>query len=207
CMKTITCIIYVLFLSNIYSQKFEFDVLTKYKLKNRESIVYSNSKHEDYVMYIQGNSEYKIAKLYDLKKMILHKFDVKEVKSKNEVFFQFMYKSTNDMNFYKYWDKSKIQYEWISNNGLNGEIKLNIYKNYKKTKLLYTVYMKVQKSNVNLFHVFKFSCLHPFEFYRNFNIPENIIVKSSKIELSSGRLEEHSSLVYSKNILFEIEIK
>ena len=49
--------------------------------------------------------------------------------------------------------------------------------------------LKGKKINFNLFPLFRFSCLHPFEFSQKLNLSENILVESAKeLTLSEKKL-------------------
>jgi hypothetical protein len=209
-MKKIFCLILIiLFNLNIQAQKYEFDLLTKYTSKmvnyEHESLAYSNTKDQNYILYINGNSLTKNATLYDLGKMTLHNFSVSESKIENEIFFEFEYKKTLPINQKTNYNNYKLEAKTINNDSLNKEIKIDIFKKSNVKKPEITLVLKVKKINNNLFPLFRFSCLHPFEFNQNLNLSENLKVESAKEINLSGQLIEHR-LVSEKEVKFEIEI-
>ncbi len=48
-------------------------------------------------------------------------------------------------------------------------VKLNVYKNKSKTKLTDSLELKIIKSEINLFRLYRFICLHPNEFITELN--------------------------------------
>jgi len=48
-------------------------------------------------------------------------------------------------------------------------VNLNSYKNKAKTKLTNSLELKIIKSEMNLFPLFRFICLHPFEYITELN--------------------------------------
>lgn len=199
--------LFLLFISNIQAQKFEFDLLTKYQSKMKdyihESVIYSNSKNEKYFLYVDGNPESKNAMLYDFANMISHNFKVKESKIKNEIFFEFEYLNSKNINLKNKFGEFELKYKSIGNDSLKKEIKIDIYDKTKKLRESYV--LRVKKSKTNLFPLFRFSCLHPLEFNQNINLPENIIVENAIGTTLSGKTIEHK-LLYNKELKFEIEI-
>jgi hypothetical protein len=199
--------LFLLFISNIQAQKFEFDLLTKYQsmMKNyiHESVIYSNSKNEKYFLYVDGNTESKNAILYDFANMISHNFKVKESKIQNEMFFEFEYLNSKNINLENKFGEFELEYKSIGNDSLKKEIKIDIYDKTKKLRESYV--LRVKKSKTNLFPLFRFSCLHPLEFNQNINLPENIMVENAIGTTLSGKTIEHK-LLYNKELKFEIEI-
>lgn len=94
-MTSIKIVIYSILLlfnnSNIQAQKYEFDLLTKYSIKSRsnekETVIYSNSKNPNYVLYIFKKSSKKEGKLYDIDKKKLHIYDVIETNDNGQIYF------------------------------------------------------------------------------------------------------------------------
>lgn len=208
-MKKTICLVFILFSPFLQAQKFEFDLLTKYltkmELSNFENIIYSNSKDENYFLMVKENSELKKATLYDLKKMILHNYEVVESKSGDEIFFEFKYMDSNIINPNNRFHKYEFEYTKIDDDSLNKKIKVEVYKNSKRKKPELSLILQLKKSNNNLFPLFRFSCIHPFELIQELNISENFIIESAKGTTFFGKTIEHELLDY-KEVKIELEI-
>nr|WP_298659864.1 hypothetical protein [uncultured Flavobacterium sp.] len=193
----------------VQAQKYEFDLLTKYnsKIHNnvRESLVYSNSKNMNYFIYVNNDSLNKQAKLYDLKKMTSHNFRLIESKTENNLFFEFVYINSETINVENSYPSSELEVKIINNDSINNEIQVDVFKNNKRKKAEMSFVLKGKKNDTNLFPLFRFSCLHPFEFNQNLNLSEKIIVESAKGITLSGESIEYN-LVYFEVVKFEILI-
>ena len=208
-MKKTIYLVFILFSSFLHAQKFEFDLLTKYltkmELYNFEKIIYSNSKDQNYFLLINGNSALKRATLCDLKKMISHNFEVLESKSRGEVFFEFKYVDSKMINYNKIFYEYEFEYTTIDNDSLNKTIKVDVYKNSKRKKSKMSLILQLKKSTDNLFPLFRFSCLHPFELIQKLNVLGNFIIESAKGTTLFGKKIEHKLLNYKK-VKFELDI-
>ncbi len=202
-------ILFLLFILSSQAQKYEFDLLTKYNSISvnfeRESLVYSNSRNQNYFLYVERDSLTKHAKLYDIENKTLHNFSILESKQKNELFFEFKYLDSKAINQVSSFNNYEFDVKTINSDSINKVIKIELFKNKKRKKPEMISVLKVKNSNNNLFPLFRFSCLHPFEFNRNLNIPENVIVESATETLFSGIKIEHK-LLYFKEIKLEIQI-
>ena len=191
-MKNIFFVLFFIFItSNSNAQVFEFDLLTKYNCKteynNFESEIYSNSKGQNYFLYIKSDLDSKkMAALYDIAKMVTHNFEIIESAIKSESFFELKYLYSNKTELSKNFENFEIEYSIINEDSLSKEIKVDFYKNSKRKKINHSIVLNVKENNTNLFPLFRFSCLHPFEFNQSINLPENIIVESAKAKNVSG---------------------
>lgn len=208
-MKRAYLLLSIFFCTSVFAQKFEFDLLTKYQSTtahhSRESIVYANSKNSKYFLSIHTSPESKTARLYDLNKKIVHNFIVTESKNANELFFEFEYTDSKDIHDKMEYNKFQITHTTISTNDFEEEIKVDIYKNAKRKTPKTSLILKVKKSNASLFSLFRYSCMHPFEWSQNLDIPKKMIVESAKGKTIIGETITHKLLEY-KETKFEIEV-
>ena len=65
-------------------------------------------------------------------------------------------------------DQALINRMGFNNDGVE-TVNLNSYKNKAKTKLSNSLELKIIKSEVNLFPLYRFICLHPFEYITELN--------------------------------------
>jgi len=137
--------------------------------------------------------------------MIKHNFEVIGSKSREEVFFEFRYVDSNSINYDKKFYEYEFEYTTIDNDSLNKTIKVDVYKNSKRKKSETSLILQLKKSTVNLFPLFRFSCLHPFEFIQKLNIPGNFMIESGKRTTLFGNKSEHK-LLYYKDVKFELDI-
>lgn len=213
-MTTIKIVIYSILLllsnANIQAQKYEFDLLTKYSIKSRsnekETVIYSNSKNPNYVLYIFKKSSKREGKLYDIDKKKLHIYDVIETNDNGQIYFQFKYTNSNDFNSGNRSKEYELKTKSISKiDSIYKEIKIELLHKSNKTKKMISFTLKTKKTDSNLFPVFRFSCMHPFEFDENINVLENILVENAS-SLSFSGIKTNYKLLLVQEIKFELVI-
>ena len=195
----------LLFLSlNISAQDFEFDTMTLYatKFKQYDSniLTYTNSKTDSYSLRIYKNENSYEARLYDYKNNKIHYFKVNELKSNDGISNNFIYENTIKFTetgegiFSKY----VYAFETIETDGDVKKVKLNVYKNYKRKKSIMHYELQLKANDLNLFHAFRVSCIHPFEFIQKFNCNQNYSVEKAKGVTLSGDMIQHRLVEYKK---------
>ena len=122
--------------SAVQSQKFEFDLLTKYVISaenyQRETAVYSNSTNKFFYLYLNFDS--KTAHLYDLKTNIRYKFEVLQSKVNQDVFFEFKYLVSKKITPNGHFANFESEYTIVKKDSIYSEIKPDIYRNSKTGK-------------------------------------------------------------------------
>jgi len=112
-----------------------------------------------------------VAYVVDLKALKEHVFTVSEsIIEKGLKNIKFTYLKTVKHKFARTTARG-IYFDFISmsNNDSVETVNLNSYKNKSKTKLSNILELKIIKSEVNLFPLFRFICLHPFEYITEIN--------------------------------------
>lgn len=168
-MKNVLVFVLFMFTVVLTGQRYDFNYLSKYNTKienyERGSVVYCNSKDSTYFLYLTNENNKITASLYDITNNMMYQFDVLETIHDNEVLFDFKYSSSRklDMNNSRY-KKYEFEFNTTQEDSLKQEIDLSIYYNSKRKKSISKVNLKTTKHKDNLFHLFKFSCLHPYEY-------------------------------------------
>jgi len=162
----------ILFLSSfclVFGQKLKFDVMVQYSVSNENSTFerscYGISSNENYLMQIINQYDgQQVAKVYDLKSLKSHEFNITESKSENDIKnYKFTYSKTHA---FERRIAGNIYFDFQSVSIIENieTVKLSLYKNKSKTKIINSFELKIIKSEVNLFPLFRFTCLHPSEF-------------------------------------------
>lgn len=162
----------ILFLSPfclVFSQKLKFDIMAQYSVSNENSTsersCYGISSNDNYLMQIINQYDgQQVAKVYDLKSLKSHEFIITESKSENEIKnYEFTYSKTFA---FERRIAGNIYFEFQSVSIIENieTVKLSLYKNKSKTKIINSFELKIIKSELNLFPLFRFTCLHPSEF-------------------------------------------
>ncbi|MCK0157909.1 hypothetical protein MWU65_12000 [Cellulophaga sp. F20128] len=159
--------IILLFLCNsifCYTQNYKFNILTRYKSSNGylETVVYSNKENDNYFLKLKKYKNETIAYLTDLKNLKKHRFKVIESKGKlNEIFFQFVYLDTDIYYINNPFKDNYFKFETEKSDSLSKIVKMSTIN--KRQKIINNSELKIKKYSHNLFPVFRFSCLHPYE--------------------------------------------
>jgi hypothetical protein len=183
-MKKIIIIFLLLNTLLSFSQQYKFNILTNYKSENafyKESIVYSNKENDSYFLKLYKNNDNNqtIAFLIDLKDSKKHTFKVIESKNdSNDIFFQFVYLKSNDYYTHESLKGHHYEYEVVKKDSLSKTVRMSLMN--EKKKVIKTSELEFKNYAFNLFPVFRYSCLHPFEFSKNINFNGTGIVQSYK---------------------------
>lgn len=209
-MRKITVFTFLIVSFLTSAQSYDFTTLTKYKTvfegNEREDVTYSNLKNDTYFLKIFKETNILTARLYDLKNNTVHNFGVIEHIVKNEINFEFKYKNSINLTI----DKNRFtgyEYEFktIHTDSLSAEIILNIYKNSGRKTAVLTLNLVTTKKPENQFHLFQFSCLHPFEF-ENIKTNDPFLVINAKGKTLNNKSIEHT-LTIIKDVDFRLKIK
>lgn len=207
--KTMLLIVVLISTMELFSQNYKFNLLTNYKSENgfyKERVVFSNKENGTYFLTIRPFKNQKTAFLIDLKSLYEHQFKVLEGNiSGNEITTQFIY-----LNSYKIKKREDLykthSFKVIKQDSVSKTVKMITYLDKRKNKIIDTAELLIKDSPYNLFPVFRFSCLHPYEFHDEFNFNENGMVESYKSFYSKEPINIY--LDYYINIKeFEVEVK
>jgi hypothetical protein len=163
-------------LTTVFGQKLHFDVMveytTTYENSNYDRSAFAMSSNDNYILQIINNPDgTQVAYVVDLKALKEHVFTVSEsIIEKGLKNIKFTYLKTVKHKFARTPARG-IYFDFISmsNNDSVETVNLNSYKNKSKTKLSNILELKIIKSEVNLFPLFRFICLHPFEYITELN--------------------------------------
>jgi hypothetical protein len=208
-MKKIIFLIIFLNLFNSNAQKYFFNTLTKYNIVNRkgEIITYSNLYNDTYFLKLKKYENTFIANLYDYKNLKNHEYSVTETKIDNEFFFNFKYEKTNELNHFnkKNYNNYIFDFETISSSDNIKKVKMKVFKNSKKKKLLMEYELDVKNSDYNYFPAFRNSCIHPYEFLDTLNTFEKgVVISAIGNSLSGDTIEFRLEVL--KQVNFELEV-
>ena len=209
-MKKYLLLIVILISSiNIYAQNYTFNLLTNYKSENgfyQEKAVFSNKENNSYFLIIREFENQKTAYLRDLNSFNTHQFKVIEPTTNGkDTTTQFEYVTS-----YKIKKRDDIptthDFKIVQRDSLLKTVKITTYRNKNRKKIINTAEFKIKDSPYNLFPVFRYSCLHPYEESNDFNFNENGMVESYKG--FDGKEPIFIYLDYFMNIKeFELKIK
>jgi hypothetical protein len=196
----------IIILSSIIcnGQSFKFDLLTKYSTESfdfyRESVVYSNSKNSDYFLFVRENT----ATICDLKNTTLHHFNVlKKTSNNGEIFYEFFYESSEHTNYH--YRLIHNDFKIISNDTLYKKVLLNFFYNKKKRKIDHSIEMKIKNHSANLFPLFRFSCLHGYDYRKDLNFSNNGIVEYATCKIRGNKVDY--KLLYYHELNFELVVE
>lgn len=165
--------------TTLFGQTLRFDVLVKYSISlngnNSERSTYGISTNNNYIMEILNNHDgSQTAKVFDLKSLKIYEYNILEEKSNTEsVEFKFVYSNTRSFSSYfphpSYVKSIYFDFEKVSVENDIETVKLTFYKNKSKTKPKGNLELKILNSDLNLFPLFRFTCLHPSECINELN--------------------------------------
>jgi hypothetical protein len=163
-------------LTTVFGQKLHFDVMveytTTYENSNYDRSAYAMSSNDNYILKIVSSPDgQKVAYVADLKALKSHEFSITESIIENDLKnIKFTYIKTVKHKFARTTARG-VYFDFMSVSNSDGveTVNLNSYKNKSKTKLTNSLELKIIKSEVNLFPLFRFICLHPFEYITELN--------------------------------------
>lgn len=190
------------------AQNYKFNLLTNYKSENgfyKEKIIYSNKNDNSYFLKIYKFKDKNIGEIVDLKNSKHHFFKVIESEGNEKVaYHQFVYENSSNV-FYR--DLPTVfDFKVIAKDSLSKTVKLIKYKNKRKKIIIGIAELKIKNIPYKLFSLFRFSCLHPYEYFTNLSFNENGIVESYKSLNTKNPIFIYLDY-YSENVDFELKIK
>ncbi|MEZ4837705.1 hypothetical protein [Flavobacterium sp.] len=201
----------LLFLTQVYSQNYSFDFVTKYKTADSdrtfESIVYSNSLSEEYILKLYYNSEGKLSGwIMDQKNNYFHYFDIDVINEKEEN--QLIFNYINSKRFNSNNSVYQHEFEYIETpiDSLKSKLIINSYKNKKRKKPFRTYELEVIHFESNKFSNFRWSIHHLYEGNKNFNPRQNYLVQSYIYKNTLGETSTWNLVEYD-NVKINITVK
>ncbi len=195
--------------TTLFGQTLRFDVMVKYSTSQNEyyseRTTYGISTNNNYIMQIFNNNHNKsmTAKVFDLKYLKIYEYNVIEEKSKTETAeIKFVYSNTYSFSGYfphlSYIQNIYFDFEKVAIENDIETVKLTFYKNKSKTKPKKNIELKILKSEINLFHLFRFTCLHTLECLNELNYVNLGLVTSAISE--NGSLK-HALITFEETSL------
>lgn len=190
------------------AQNYKFNLLTKYKSENsfyKEQNIYSNKNDHSFFLKVYKFGDKITGEIVDLKNSKHHFFKVIENKGiEKDNLLLFKYKSSSNISY----RNLPVVYDFktLAKDSLSKTIKLITYKNKRKKKIISIAELKIKNSPYNLFSLFRFSCLHPFEYNKSLSYNKNGIVESYKSLNTKNPIFIYLDY-YSENVNFEIKVK
>lgn len=158
------------------------DPVSKYGFGNSETIIYSNTNDDSYFLEIYPRSKDSLAAITNLKDKRIHYFKVSDVKKEEdgEVTFKFKY-----INSKQGWGPSPLhahdfEFRITESDSLVKTVLMIEWLNKKREKFITIRQLKIKDFPANMFSVYRFGRLHPYEVHSNINFNQNGIVVSSK---------------------------
>lgn len=156
------------------AQTLNFDIMTTYSIKRNgtsyESSACAMSTNENFILKIVNvNDQDQIAQVYDLQELKVYEYminDDNSASAKNK--HKFTYLTSRPFKRSPI-GKVYVHFENTSTEADVETVNLNFYKNKFKNKKSDVLELKILKSEINLFHLFRFTCLHPLEFMTEIN--------------------------------------
>ncbi len=195
-------LIFLISFTSLFGQKLKFDVMAKYITSSekpsfeKSRSAYAISTNDNYIMQILNEyNGHQVAQVYDLKSLKMHQFDVEESKSENGIInYKFIYSNTRKFERTPVKD-IYFDFQSVSIKDNVETVNLIFYKNKSKTKIVNVLELKILKSEVNLFPLFRYTCLHPSEFitelnYINGGLVTNCTTKNGSTKYILKAIEE-----------------
>jgi len=165
--------------TTLFGQTLRFDLMVKYSISlngyDSERSTYGISTNNNYIMQIFNNHDgSQTAKVFDLKSLRIYEYNVIEENSNiksGEI--KFVYLSTIPFSSYfsnlSYAQRINFDFEKLSTENDIETLNLTFYKNKSKTKPKGNLELKILNSELNLFPMFRFTCLHTLECINELN--------------------------------------
>lgn len=210
-MKKILILFLLITNFTVKAQKFEFTTLTVYSTTFKNGVgndlIYTSNSDNSFYLSILKTPNIILAYLYDLKHLKKHTFSVEETVTNGVTFYNFNYEESKPITYYNKKSRQHYIYDFttIETNDSIEKVHIDVYKNAKRKKSMMTYEIDVQKNKSNLFHAFRISCIHPFEFEERFMYDKKGIVIKAKGKTLNGTPIEHQLLEH-KEIVFELTV-
>jgi hypothetical protein len=158
----------------LFGQKLNFDVMAQYSCtydnSTNDRIAYAITTNDNYFMRILNYPEgLQVANVYDIKALKEHVYIFTESMDENGVK-KYKFTHTRSLRFVRSPGRT-IYFDFTNVSNIDNfeMVKLNFYKNKSKTKISDSLELKIIKSELNLFRLYRFICLHPKEFITELN--------------------------------------
>jgi hypothetical protein len=198
--------------TTLFGQTLRFDLMVKYSISlngfNFERSTFGMSTNDNYMMQIFNNHDgSQTAKVFDLKSLKIYEYNVIEEKSNIESGeIKFVYLNTIPFSSYfpniSYERRINFDFEKLSTENDIETLNLTFYKNKSKTKPKGNLELKVLNSELNLFPLFRFTCLHTLECINELNYHKPGLVTSA----ISGNGYEKYTLKTFEEISLELSL-
>lgn len=185
--------------TTLFGQTLKFDVMVTYSISQNGTLsernTYGMSTNDNYIMRVLNNHDgSQSAHVYDLKSLKRYEFQLIEEKPNNgNTTHKFAHLNTFAYNDYfphsAAAKNAHFNFENVSVENNIETVKLIFYKNKSKTKTSRTFELKILNSELNLFPLFRFTCLHPWEFTTELNYEKPGLVTSA---VSDNGLEKYT---------------
>ncbi|MFV8333807.1 hypothetical protein [Flavobacterium sp. GSP14] len=173
----------LLSITSLFGQKLKFDVMAEYDILEEKSFfkksAYKITDNDRYIMQVLNQYDGKqIAEVFDLISLKKHLFTIKETKTiSGLITYDFQYIKTRPF------ERSPIKNIYFDFIRISIEdnierVELIFYRNKSKSKIAYVLDLKILKSEVNFFPLFRFVSLHPSEFITDLNYSNGGLVTS-----------------------------
>ena len=192
-----------------YAQTYKFDMIATYNVKlngrEREHIVCSNIANDDCFLTIGTYKSPTEAILDDFKNQVYHIFEIIQSKKNSEESFTFKYLSTSKIESTKAYLNHEFVFEEIESDSLFRKVKLSIYKNSKRRKPVTSQTVVLEKSDHELFSLYRVACLHPWEKLDKMKYPGKYKVVSGTGKTSGGyKIETQLLYIKPTNLILSI---
>lgn len=198
--------------TTLFGQTLRFDLMVKYSISlngfNFERSTFGMSTNDNYMMQIFNNHDgSQTAKVFDLKSLKIYEYNLIEEKSNIESGeIKFVYLNTIPFSSYfpniSYERRINFDFEKLSTENDIETLNLTFYKNKSKTKPKGNLELKVLNSELNLFPLFRFTCLHTLECINELNYHKPGLVTSA----ISGNGYEKYTLKTFEEISLELSL-
>lgn len=198
--------------TTLFGQTLRFDLMVKYSISlngfNFERSTFGISTNDNYMMQIFNNHDgSQTAKVFDLKSLKIYEYNVIEEKSNIESGeIKFVYLNTIPFSSYfpniSYERRINFDFEKLSTENDIETLNLTFYKNKSKTKPKGNLELKILNSELNLFPLFRFTCLHTLECINELNYHKPGLVTSA----ISGNGYEKYTLKTFEEISLELSL-
>lgn len=189
-MKQILLFLYLFFGVTTYAQTYKFDLIATYTHKvsgkERTRIVCSNATNDDCFLTIGTFTSSSRAFLSDFKKQIYHTYEIVETNMNSKKSFSLKYLYTSKIEFTKAYSDHHFVFEEIESDSLFRKVKVSIYKNTKRKRPVNYQTVILEKSDHDLFALYRVACLHPWENLDKMKYPGKYKVVSGKGKTSGG---------------------
>lgn len=209
--KLLIALLFIFSINTATAQKYSFDLGVRYASQyggRQENVIgYFNSKNDQYYLALIKRPHSYMAYLYDFPKLQIHQFNLLEITEGDNINFKLEYLKSDKLE-----TKSKQKYSnyvfdftTVKETDSLKHVKLTVFKNAKRTVPTLTYHLEIMPREDNLFHIFRESALHPFEFFNTLNYPQGGAVVNATGHTLSGT---HTNFKLEKleDVLLEIEV-